>query len=287
MSDPRPLRLAGGRLAALSVGDDHAPTWLALHGWLDNAASFSRLAPLLAERLGIRLVAIDFAGHGLSAPLPGGGDYAIWDYCHDVLDALESLELEQVTLLSHSMGAGVACLTAAAFPEHASRLVLIDGIGTLTTPAGDAHTQLRKGLKGHRRPVSPAPRYADIDSAVAARVAGGATPIDADTARPLVARNLLALADGHQQLRTDGRLLRPSLVRLCPEQVRAMLERIDCPVLLVEGEQGILAEREHAAAARAAILSLTRRVIPGGHHLHLEAGAVNAVAEAIVAWQRS
>lgn len=287
MSDTRPLHLAGGRLAALSVGDQRAPTWLALHGWLDNAASFSRLAPRLAERLGIHLVAIDFAGHGLSAPLQEGCDYAIWDYCHDVLDALASLELKQATLLSHSMGAGVACLTAAAFPEHVSRLVLIDGVGTLTTPASDAHTQLRKGLKGHRRPVSPAPRYADIESAVAARVAGGATPIDADTARPLVMRNLRALADGHQQLRTDGRLLRPSLVRFCPEQVLAMLTRIACPVLLVEGEQGILAQREHAAMAREAIPALTRRVLPGGHHLHLEAGAVDAVSEAIVAWHRT
>lgn len=280
--DPRDLPLADGRLAALSWGDEQAPTWLALHGWLDNAASFSRLAPRLVERLGIRLVAIDFPGHGLSAPSPG--DYALWDYCHDALDALESLGLERATLLAHSLGAGVACLTAAALPERVDRLILLDGLGAVTTPAEKAPAQLRKGLLGQRRPVSPPPRYPDGESAVAARVAGGATPIDAETARPLVARNLLVEADGHVRLRTDGRLLRASPVRLSPEQTLAMLAAIRCPVLLVEGETGILADREAAVKARQAVADLTRRVLAGGHHLHLEPAAVAAVAEAIEGW---
>src|SRR5699024_3217826 len=117
------------RLAALSWGSEGAPTWLALHGWLDNAASFSRLAPRLVERMGIRIVAIDFSGHGLSQRHPDNIDYAIWDYAHDVLDALESLGLQHATLLAHSMGAGVACQVAAALPEYVERLVLIDGLG--------------------------------------------------------------------------------------------------------------------------------------------------------------
>jgi pimeloyl-ACP methyl ester carboxylesterase len=277
----RHLRLAGGRLGALSWGEPTAPTWLALHGWLDNAASFSRLAPRLVERLGIRVVAIDFAGHGHSRALPGEGDYAIWDYCHDLLDACDDLDLARATLLGHSMGAGVACLVAAAVPERVERLVLLDGLGVLTTDEPDTARQLRKGLLGHRRPLSPAPRYPDGQSAVAARVAGGVTAIDAETARPLVDRNLAIMADGGVRLRTDVRLLRPSPVRLSPEQALAVLAGIRCPVLLVEGEQGILAEREGAARARAAVSGLRRRVLPGGHHLHLEPGGVDAVAEAI------
>jgi len=285
MTDARPLRLADGRLAALAWGEEGAPTWLALHGWLDNAASFSRLAPRLAARLGIRVVAIDFSGHGHSAPLPG--DYAIWDYCHDLLDAAEALGLVRVTLLAHSMGAGVACLTAAALPERVEALVLLDGLGTLTTPAEQAPAQLRRGLLGHRRPLSPTPRYPDSESAVAARVAGGATPIDAETARPLVARNLEVRDDGHVQLRTDGHLLRPSPVRFSPEQGVAMLSAIRCPALLVEGTTGILGEGERARLARGAMPGLERRVLKGGHHLHLEPQAVEAVTEAIAGWHRA
>ncbi|WP_416137535.1 alpha/beta fold hydrolase [Halomonas sp. HK25] len=282
MTDPGELRLAHGRLAALTWGEEGAPTWLALHGWLDNAASFSRLAPRLVARLGIRVVALDFAGHGHSAHSPG--DYALWDYCHDVLDAAESLGLERLTLLAHSMGAGVACLTAAALPERLSRLVLIDGLGAVTTEAERAPGQLRRGLLAHRRASSPAPHYPDSKTAVAARVAGGATPIDADTAAPLVERNLLVLEGGRVGLRTDGRLVRPSPVRFCPEQVLACLGTIRCPTLLVEGETGILGDSERACAARSALPELVRRVLPGGHHLHLEADAVAEVAATVAAW---
>ncbi|WP_163559454.1 alpha/beta hydrolase [Halomonas sp. NO4] len=282
MAEPDSLHLASGRLAALAWGEPEAPTWLALHGWLDNAASFSRLAPRLVERLSVRVVALDFSGHGESAHR--AGDYALWDYCHDVLDAADALGLERLTLLAHSMGAGVACLLAAALPERVARLLLVDGLGAVTTPAAEVPAQLRKGLLAARRTPSPPPRYPDNEMAVAARVAGGVTPIDAATAEPLVRRNLEPLPDGHRRLRTDGRLLWPSPLRLSPEQARAVLAAIRCPALLIEGENGILGERAPAAMARAALPGLVRRVVPGGHHLHLEPAAVSAVVESIVAW---
>ena len=48
---------------------------LCLHGWLDNAASFNRLAPLLLDSFPVsdeqqqqpmEILALDFPGHGLS-----------------------------------------------------------------------------------------------------------------------------------------------------------------------------------------------------------------------------
>ena len=284
MNSASALTLAEGRLAALVWGEADAPTWLALHGWLDNAASFSRLAPLLVERLGIRIVAIDFAGHGKSRPLPAGVDYAIWDYLHDVLDALDGLELEQVTLLAHSMGAGVSTLLAAALPERVSQLILIDGLGPLPTPAEEMPAQLRKGLLGHRRRPSRLPRYADIESAVAARSTGGVMPLGADTVRPLVLRNTEPLMEGGVQLCTDGRLMRPSLVRFTPAQVMATLKAIQASVLLIEADAGVLVEREGIEQARGAVAQLTRRVVSGGHHLHLDPVTVGAVASTIVDW---
>ncbi|OJA05065.1 alpha/beta fold hydrolase [Halomonas sp. QHL1] len=278
---PQPLLLAQGRLAALSWGRSDAPVWLALHGWLDNAASFTRLAPLLVEALDIRIVALDFRGHGHSAHAPQGGDYALWDYCHDVLDAMEDLGLDQASVIAHSMGAAVACLLAASLPERIERLTLIDGLGALNTPIDDTASQLRKGLTAYRRPLSRAPRYPDIESAVAARVAGGVTPVDSITATPLVERNTQPTAEGHVQMRTDSRLLKPSLVRFTPQQVLSLLAEINAPLLLIEGEQGILGERKWAQEARQAVKGLTRQVLKGGHHLHLEPKAVAQVASVI------
>ena len=63
------LELPHLRLAAREWGPEGGARVIALHGWLDNAASFDRLAPLLPE---LHLVALDLAGHGRSQHrLPG------------------------------------------------------------------------------------------------------------------------------------------------------------------------------------------------------------------------
>lgn len=280
----RPLALAGKRLAALSWGREGAPVWLALHGWLDNAASFSRLAPRLAREMDVRIVALDFRGHGHSEHVPPGGDYALWDYVFDVLDALDALAIERATLLAHSMGAAVACVLAATLPERVERLLLVDGLGALNTEARESAAQLRKGLLAHRRTSSRLPRYADMDAAVAARVAGGVTPVGRIAIYPVVERNTQPTAEGQVEMRTDARLLKPSLVRFTPEQVLALLGEIQAPVLLVEGDRGILGQRRWSQEARQVVARLTRQVLPGGHHLHLEPDSVEAVAGVIAAY---
>src|SRR5690606_37534034 len=117
---------------------------IALHGWRDNAAMFDRLAPLLASDM--RLVAPDFPGHGRSSPRHRDGTYEIWSYVEDVLNVLDALGLERVSLLGHSMGGAVGCLFAAAFPEKVERFVMLDSLGPLSTSPEDAAGQLRRSL---------------------------------------------------------------------------------------------------------------------------------------------
>ena len=72
----------GLRLTAKAWGDPAGIPTLALHGWLDNANTFDRLAPLLPE---LDLVAPDFAGHGFSSHRTAGVHYTS---LLDVQDAL-------------------------------------------------------------------------------------------------------------------------------------------------------------------------------------------------------
>lgn len=77
----------GQRIAVKCWGDEQSPIKIlvtlslffrifshtfqkALHGWLDNAATWDTLAPYLITHLGARLVAMDFSGHGHSSHAP-------------------------------------------------------------------------------------------------------------------------------------------------------------------------------------------------------------------------
>lgn len=249
-SNSQEWRLAGGRLAAQVWGPDTASTtWLALHGWADNAATFARLAPDLTDTLNLRIVALDFSGHGHSAHRPPRSEYALWSYSHDALDALDALGLTRVTLLGHSLGAGVANLLAATYPERVQALVLIDGLlGRLATTAGLVG-QLRRGLSDQRRPPSEPPRYRSVEQAVQVRVSKSLLPIDADTARPIVLRNLDGCDRTGYRLRLDRQVMAARPMAFTEAQAVAVLAAIRCPALLLQGRDGIIPERDPAGSA--------------------------------------
>lgn len=268
------FEIPGLRLAALAWGPVDGERVLALHGWLDNAASFSRLAPKLE---GCRVVAPDFPGHGHSAHRPVGARYHFIDYVADTLAAMDALGWERCSLLGHSLGGAVASIVAGAMPERVARVVLIEALGPLPARPGEAPGQFAKAWRGLNELAGKrAPVYEDVESAVAARVR--ATSMSPSSARPIVERGLVETADGFTW-RTDGRLTVPSLQRLAESQVREYLGAIQAPVLLVAArsvneavDAGTLRERARC------IGSLELCTLGGSHHLHLDdAGTVGSV----------
>jgi pimeloyl-ACP methyl ester carboxylesterase len=113
---PEALRLPGG-LHALAWGDA-GPVVLAAHGWRGRPTQFRRLAEALAPA-GLRLVALDAPGHGLSP-----GRRATPRLVADaMLEAAGSLG-EVRAVVGHSMG-GAAAAIALEFGLQAGRLVLL------------------------------------------------------------------------------------------------------------------------------------------------------------------
>ena len=126
------IERADRTLAALAWGDPEQPPMLALHGWLDNAGSFSAIAPLLAKDHYV--VAIDLRGHGRSSHLPPGVWYHYVDYFDDLRATLDRFGWARATLLGHSLGGTLASLFAAAYPERVEALLLVEALGPLTVP---------------------------------------------------------------------------------------------------------------------------------------------------------
>lgn len=259
----RRFRAYGQELAGLQWPGEGEPV-LALHGWLDNAASFQPLA----APLGHPLVALDFAGHGHSEHRPRHQATHYVDHVRDVLAVADQLGWDRFVLVGHSMGAGVACLFAATFPERVSRLVLIEGLGPPATAADEVAPNLRKAIDQMQAlPDKRKPVYADPEQAVAARLPalGG---LEESSARLLCERGLEQV-DGGWTWRTDARLRITSSLRLTDDQVKGFVERITAPTLLVLGNEGLGGDgRFDHRIEWLRDVRVTR--LPGRHHLHMD-----------------
>jgi pimeloyl-ACP methyl ester carboxylesterase len=71
---------------------------------------------------GVRVVALDFRGHGLSAH---SDSYRFADYEHDLVSLLDRLRLADVTAVGHSLG-GYVALLAASQTDRIGRVLAID-----------------------------------------------------------------------------------------------------------------------------------------------------------------
>jgi len=264
----------GRRIAAKVWGDpDGAPT-LALHGWLDNANTFDRLAPRLPE---LNLVALDFAGHGRSEHRPPGVHYHSFTDIQDVMAVAAELGWERFSLLGHSMGASISSELAAMFPERVERSVMIDGfIATggvsVEERIGQNREAIRKMLTAHDK----APKvYPDIETM--ARRVTEATDQTYDAAIVLVERGHKHV-DGGVTWRTDPRIRFPTPLRHTRQTIDVLLQSSSAPALLLVAEQGDKWYQGEIADAEAHHPNLTVERMPGPHHIHLEPAYAGKVA---------
>ncbi len=279
------LQTALGPLSALR-NHGQGPRVLALHGWLDNAASFLPLAPFLDD---VELVALDLPGHGRSAHLGAGSDYSFAGSIAAVLDAADALGWERFRLLGHSMGGAISCMVAAACPQRIERLALIEAVGVLTEAPARTHLRLREAVAAQRAIKGKQLRvFPDIDTAVRARMQAGRVPgsgLEADLVRLLVERGLRKVPGGYVWS-SDPRLTLPTLVRMTEAQVDDLLAGIECPTLALFADPPQPYLPDAARQHRVAQLPDGRMVVQqGGHHLHMQQPA--QVAEVIAAFLRA
>jgi len=259
------LETRNGPFAALSWRQPGAPRVLCLHGWLDNAASFT---PLAAGLGGLDLVALDLAGHGHSAHRPRGSRYYFLDNLWDLEAVLDTLGWANCHLIGHSMGGALACVFAAAAPERVISLTALDGLGPLTAQPGQALERLRKSRDSVRKATGKLREFADLEAAIEARRA--VSDLSEYAARLLCERSLEPF-ENHFRWRTDPRLNWHSPSLLAESQVLEFLAAIEAPVLSINArpmarwiDPGIVEGR------RQALRSLSAHEIEGHHHFHME-----------------
>ncbi len=265
------LNVDGLSIAAKVWGPRDGRPALALHGWLDNAGSFDRLAPLLDD---LRLVALDLPGHGLSAHRGPDTPYHFVDAVATVAHAIDALGWDRLTLIGHSMGAGIAALLAGTFPERFDAVVFLEGLGPLSEDPQTSPTRLANAVadeaRRQRRLAAGRGKKRVFETRQAAHERlMDVQRVDAGSAAILCERGLAATEGGYTWT-ADPRLRHPSRLRFTEAHVLRFLERIKAPSLLVRADDGWPADLEIMKRRVDAVPELEVVDVQGRHHVHLD-----------------
>lgn len=118
---PRELEVAGLRLRYLSLGEGDSVPVLLLHGFGADLNTWMFTQPALAE--GRQVIGLDLPGHGGSAKQVDRADAE--SLAAIVEHAVNTLGMERLHLVGHSMGGGIAIPFASRKPERVATLTLI------------------------------------------------------------------------------------------------------------------------------------------------------------------
>lgn len=239
-------------------GTRDAPPLLCLHGITAWGGRFRRLATF--RLTSFRVLAPDLRGHGLSTWEPP------WDldrHTADLVETLDGLGLERVSVVGHSFGGRLGLELAARHPERVDALVLLDP--AVWVPP---HIALERA---EQRCADES--YPSIDAAVERRL------IDNPRAsREIVeeeAREQLRLGDDG---RYRGRWARTAVIAAYGEMAKPPpLDDVLVRNLIVRGGESDVTPEAVAEACRDTIGSEIA-VVPGGHNVMWDAFDETAAA---------
>ena len=212
---------------------------------------------------GVRVVALDFRGHGLSEH---AGSYGYADYEQDLVSLLDRLELDDVTVVGHSLG-GYVALLAATRSERVGRVLAIDVKSDWTEDDAAFAERSREATQ----------RVEPEREALLGRLAKSVSPtsLDADELE-LLAERAIEPVDGGWRFRWDRRVLATE-----PVDPFAFLGRVRCAAHVIAGSESQVMPPDSARRFAEAIPGAFVEIVNGAGH-HVELDAPELVAERIL-----
>jgi non-heme chloroperoxidase len=240
------VHLATGlRLHYAEQGDREGEAIVFLHAYVDSWFSYSRVLPLLSPAY--HTFAPDQRGHGKSDRPQCC--YTMDDYAADVDAFMETVGIEEATIVGDSSGGLIAQRVALSYPHRLSRLVLIGSPTTLV----NNKTVIEAGeeMLALTDPVSPKFVREFVLGTIHA-------PIPEDFLSRLVSESLKVPARVWRDY-YEGVVLKAD--------DSARLGEIDAPTLILWGELDALLPREEQEHRAAAIPNAALKVYPETGHL--------------------
>lgn len=223
----RMLECGPHNLSILSIGDGDGLPAVLVHGFGGDGGTWLFTQDALAQERSVHI--IDLPAHGASPPSLSSG--SMEELTSALVAALEALNLEKAHLIGHSLGGAVALSVARTAPERVGSLSLI-------APAGISAEISSEYVDGflsadRRKPMKE----------VLAKLFASSDAMSAEMVENVLRFKRLdgvpdALAAIARNLAVGGRQV---------VDLRAILETIDVPVLVIWGEQDAIIPASQAA----------------------------------------
>ncbi|KAM9363674.1 serine hydrolase-like protein [Symphorus nematophorus] len=265
-----------GEIRGKVWGPDHGHPVLCVHGWADNCGSFNTLIPLLPK--GCRYVAVDLAGHGLSSHYSPGVFYSFPAYMMDMRRVVDGLQWTKFTIMGHSMGANIAAVFSALYPEMVDVLILLDSFGFFPIDPAELSKVMREGMDAmlqFEKKTEDKERVYTYEEAVKRLLAANPT-LSKQSVHILFERGLVQVEGGFIFAR-DFRVNFRNIVRISLEQSLDMQSRIQASVLVILADKhfGATFPDSNEQKLFSTLLQGYRDrnhtvvTVPGDHHVHL------------------
>lgn len=213
-------------------GTPGRPSIVLLHGFQSNAHTWDTFSQAMANTY--HVLALDQRGHGDTDWAPDG-DYTPDAFIRDIVGFIDALNVVPTILVGHSMGGRHAAMVAADYPDKATKVVIVD------TPAEMPPAILDMIAQQPASDTPPEPEtFASFEDVIRNGIAQYPLTPEAEL-RHANYHNLYRGADGKWRWRWDLALLeRRRLNRSLQLDLYAYLQRVQCPTLLIRGQQSPL-----------------------------------------------
>ena len=249
---------------------------LAIHGWLENAGSFDRLAPLLFENdlfsQRYSILAIDLAGHGFSSHRADGVPYSMINYVLDLKHVLNQLGWKKFSILGHSLGGAISILLAIGLGDQVEQLVTLDSAAPMSIQANQYLNRLKNTVEKASTIYSTPEGFKiyPTEEAIVTRILEGNTNLNEEGARVLAIRGTKPVENAFtftRDLKIKSASLMYFLSNSYQEFASEVFKHISTPTLYIIPTESYMKFREWLLGLELP-KNFTTKNVPGNHHTH-------------------
>ena len=239
------VEVQGLKIRCHEWGEPGGEPIVLIHGFLDQAQSWRPFVEAMRKqaKYPLWIVAPDCRGHGDSDWVGAGGYYHFPDYVYDLDCVIRALGVAHFKLVGHSMGGSISFLYSGTFPTRVTKLVLIEGLGPIGAEFSEAPKRMEKWINEVRERGRHHFREHPAAAAGARQLQQTNPNLNNELAMELALSGMKQSPNGKWIWKFDPLHRTTSPQPFYSAQAIAFLRRIDCPVLLVEGQNSHQTQR--------------------------------------------